>query len=63
MKISPARSGSAEFLSMYKDVLANAMTTNKSDPARLFNLRCSQMPYCPRSVALKNGPNCCFGPS
>jgi hypothetical protein len=23
---------------------------SKGDPARLFNLRCSQMPYCPRSV-------------
>jgi len=50
MKIVPHRSGAAEFLIMFKKALAESLTISRADPSRLFNLRCSQMPYCPRSV-------------
>jgi hypothetical protein len=52
MKIRPNRSGSAEFLVVFKQVLREGLFIENMDPRRLYNLRCSQLPYCPRSVAL-----------
>ena len=52
MKITPSRTGSAEFLSVFRTAIADAVMVQKGDPERLFNLRCSQLPYCPRSVIM-----------
>lgn len=52
MKIQPSRTGSAEFLAMFNRSMSDSLFVFKSDPSRLYNLRCSQMPYCPRSVVL-----------
>lgn len=48
--VKPARSGRAEFLSVFKDAIENSDETSKVDLTRLYNLRCSQIPYCPASV-------------
>lgn len=53
MKIVPARSGAGAFLSLFRTALKSATIEEKSDPKRLVNLRCSQLPYCPRSVLYK----------
>lgn len=50
MKIMPRRSGKSEFLAVYKKVFDEARLVHKRDLSRLYNLRCSQLPYCPRSV-------------
>lgn len=50
MKIIPSRSGKSEFLAVYKKVYDEVTVIHKQDPTRLYNLRCSQLPYCPRSV-------------
>lgn len=55
MKITPSRSGKSEFLAVYKEVMGSVVVTSRMDPARLYNLRCSQIPYCPRSVLLNYG--------
>jgi PD-(D/E)XK nuclease superfamily len=52
MKITPSRTGSAEFLTVFKKAIGEAVITSKADPSRLFKLRCSQLPYCPRSVIM-----------
>jgi len=52
MKISPSRTGSAEFLKVFKTAIDEATVIHKADPSRLFKLRCSQLPYCPRSVIM-----------
>lgn len=50
MKIKPQRSGSSEFLIMFKQAMNDSLFVQRGDPARLYNLRCSQMPLCPRSI-------------
>jgi hypothetical protein len=50
MKIQPVRSGKMEFLSVYRRTFEEATTLHKKDLSRLYNLRCSQLPFCPRSV-------------
>ena len=52
MRISPVYSGSSEFLAVYREIYDDAVTLYKQDQSRLYNLRCSQLPYCPRSVLL-----------
>lgn len=52
MKISPSRTGSAEFYSVFYKAINEATIVHKADPSRLYNLRCSQLPYCPRSVIM-----------
>lgn len=52
MKLVPQRTGSAEFLRVFNTTLEEASVVSKSDPSRLFKLRCSQLPYCPRSVIM-----------
>lgn len=52
MKIKPSRSGKSEFMSVYRKVFDEVILFQKSDPSRLYNLRCSQLPYCPRSVLI-----------
>lgn len=37
---------------MFKTMLDESMVVHRSDPERLYNLRCSQLPYCPRSVII-----------
>lgn len=53
MKIRPAESGASAFYALYDESLASATITEQQDPARLYNLRCSQLPYCPRAVLRK----------
>ncbi len=53
MKLKPARSGKAEFMKVFNHALENTLMMGKSDPERLYNLRCSQLPYCPSSVLIK----------
>lgn len=53
MKIKPTPGGKAAFLKLYHQTMKSQTIREKSDPARLYNLRCSQIPYCPRSVLLK----------
>lgn len=55
MKIVPTKSAKNEFLALYRDAFENTLTMTKGDPARLYNLRCSQLPYCPASVLLNYG--------
>ena len=55
MKITPLRSGKSEFLSVFNDMLDSTLMIEKGDPARLYNLRCSQIPYCPASVLINYG--------
>jgi len=52
MKIVPRQGGKAEFLSLWKSTLEDGVIITRQDPKRLLNLRCSQLPYCPRSVLL-----------
>lgn len=53
MRISPAKSGAPAFLAMFKKTMKETTITEISDPSRLYFLRCSQLPYCPRSVLMK----------
>jgi CRISPR/Cas system-associated exonuclease Cas4 (RecB family) len=53
MKLKPVRSGKAEFLKVFNHALENTVMFGKSDPGRLYNLRCSQLPYCPANVLTK----------
>lgn len=55
MKIRPARSGKSEFLTTYNKAFKEAIRFQRGDPKRLYNLRCSQLPYCPRSVLANYG--------
>jgi hypothetical protein len=55
MKLSPTKSGKSDFLSVYKDAMDNTIMMSKGDPERLYNLRCSQLPYCPAAVLLNWG--------
>lgn len=50
--VTPNRSGRAEFLSIFKKALEESDHTTPQDLSRLYNLRCSQIPYCPTSVLL-----------
>ena len=52
MKIQPRVSGRAEFLNTYYRIMREGLVLTRTDPHRLYNLRCSQLPYCPRSVIL-----------
>ena len=54
MKIKPMRSGKSEFMRVYRKVFDEVILFQKSDPSRLYNLRCSQLPYCPRSVLINH---------
>ena len=55
MKIKPImRSGKSEFMRVYRKVFDEVILFQKSDPSRLYNLRCSQLPYCPRSVLINH---------
>lgn len=53
MKITPAQSGSGAFKSLWAHAMKHQTIIERSDPARLYNLRCSAIPYCPRSVLFK----------
>lgn len=55
MKIQRTRSGKTEFLKVFNATLTEGLVLRKRDPARLFHLRCSQLPYCPVSVFLSFG--------
>lgn len=55
MKITPVRSGRSEFLAVYKKTFDEVTTIQKTDVSRLYNLRCSQLPYCPRTVLANFG--------
>ena len=55
MKISPTKSGKSDFLAVYRDAIENTVIMSKGDPKRLYNLRCSQLPYCPSSVLINWG--------
>lgn len=50
MQIKPTRSGASEFLKTFNAAFSDSWVLSKQDPERLFNLRCSQIPYCPNSV-------------
>lgn len=55
MKITPSRSVKSEFLAVYQDAIDNTLMMSKSDPKRLYNLRCSQIPYCSAAVLVNYG--------
>jgi hypothetical protein len=55
MKIRPSRSGKSEFLAVYNKAFDEVIMMQKGDKHRLYNLRCSQLPYCPRSVLANYG--------
>lgn len=57
MKIKPVHSGRADFMRTYRETMANTVRVEKADLSRLYNLRCSQLPYCPRSVLATYGLN------
>ena len=50
MKLTPKQSGATEFLRVFKHAMAETVMHQKSDPSRLYNLRCSQLPYCSAKV-------------
>ena len=50
MKLQPTRSVKSDFLQVYQDAVENTLTSSIGDPKRLYNLRCSQIPYCSASV-------------
>jgi hypothetical protein len=50
MKLVPVKSVKLDFLQVYNEAVANTLTSSKQDPKRLYNLRCSQLPYCSASV-------------
>lgn len=54
MRIKPQRTGKSDFLSVYKKALTYT-TARRGDPSRLYNLRCSQLPFCGASVWLNYG--------
>lgn len=62
MKISPTRSGKSEILAVYREAMASTVLMSKGDPGRLYNLRCSQIPYCPRSVLMNYGKRGLYQP-
>jgi hypothetical protein len=51
--IKPKKSGASSFLKVYHEAFAAATHTSRSDPERLYFLRCSQLPYCPSSVLFR----------
>jgi PD-(D/E)XK nuclease superfamily len=55
MKISPKKSGASEFLAVLNKTMSETLALKKKDPGRLFNLRCSQIPYCPHNTLLQFG--------
>ena len=55
LHIKPKSTGKAAFLAVYRDALEQGMTVQKQDPKRLYNLRCSQLPYCASTVLLNYG--------
>ncbi len=55
MKITPISTGKSEFLRIFNEAKADVVLIEKADPSRLYNLRCSQLPYCPTSVILNYG--------
>ena len=48
--VKPTRSGRSEFLQVFNQAMEDSLMVEQQDPKRLYNLRCSQIPYCPRSV-------------
>lgn len=55
MRIRPTRSGRSEFLAVYNKAFTEVVRYQKGDKRRLYNLRCSQLPYCPRTVLINYG--------
>lgn len=53
MKIRPAARGASAFLATLRKTMKGTTITEQSDPSRLYYLRCSQLPYCPRNVLLR----------
>jgi hypothetical protein len=53
MKIRPTVSGSSAFMAVFMQTLKNTTMREKTDPSRLYFLRCSALPYCPRNTLFK----------
>ena len=55
MQIKPSPSAKNELLGVYARAMQESMIIEKTDLARLYNLRCSGLPYCPTKVLLNYG--------
>lgn len=55
MRLRPTISAKNELLGVYKQAMQEGIVIEKTDPARLYNLRCSGLPYCPTSALINFG--------
>ncbi len=56
MIITPTRSGASKFLAIYYKSISH-VEIEQQEPRRLYSLRCSALPYCPRGVLLNYALN------
>lgn len=57
MRVSPTKGASRELLEVFNKAVNEYSISQRGDSGRLYNLRCSQIPYCPAAVLLNWGKN------